>query len=110
MKNWSRLQEEIEVRVGAEQSLVAVVTWNEVRRQLICYSREIPAGALLNRLNLPVGTRVSYKTKREFPGTNHGYFVSLGEFQKKTPTNWQIALVGVEIDEENFSAIPFYLS
>lgn len=97
------------MRVGAEQALVSVVTWNEVKRGLICYSREISDGTLLNRLNLPVGVRMRYKTKREFLGAARGYFVSLGEFEKKAPSNWQIALVGIKVDEEDFSAIPFSL-
>lgn len=109
MKNWARLQEELEAVVGADQALVAVVTWNEVRKQLICYSREILDGALLNRLNLPVGTEIWYKTKGAFPGASRGYFVPSRAFEKGAPANWQVAIVGIKVEEKDFSAKPFCL-
>lgn len=110
MNSWFRLQEELEAVVGADQALVAVVTWNGVKKCLYCYSREVPAGTLLNYLNLPIGTKVRYKTKRDFPGASRGHFVPLREFEKGAPANWQVAIVGIKVEEKDFSAKSFHLS
>ena len=110
MKNWARLQEELEAVVGADQALVTVLTWNEVKRCIYCYSREISSGSLLNRLNLPVGTEIRYKTKGAFPGASRGYFVPSRAFEKGAPSNWQVAIVDIKVEEKDFSAKPFCLS
>lgn len=89
--------------------VVAILTYNGVRRRVACYGQRIEDSQIFSALNMSTNKKISHPNLSRLDHWGRGSLVPLSAFTGKKTEEW-VALIGIGVSPAHFGGevIPFH--